>query len=58
MYDTATLEAAEKVVRDMVVRTKFASDAALLKRAAAAISNLNDSSEPAPSAPALQDQPN
>jgi hypothetical protein len=54
MYDTETLDAAEKVVRDMVTATKWANEASLLKRAATAIHKLREPSEPAPSAPALQ----
>lgn len=40
--DRPTLDAAEKVVRDMILKTHWASEAALLRRAADAIRKLGD----------------
>jgi len=45
--DAATLAAAEQAVRDRIPRTKFASEARLLRLAAADIHKLGDTDEPA-----------
>jgi siderophore synthetase component len=41
-YDPATLAAAEQAVRDLIRKTTWASDANLLKRAANAVRDLNN----------------
>jgi hypothetical protein len=46
--DAATLAAAEKAVRDRIPRTKFASEARLLRLAADDIHKLGDPDAPTP----------